>query len=56
VNIFVQLGDRNSVMVKDALTRCCEVCKSGPGEDCTNMPINGHPLEGRLVHYARTVD
>jgi hypothetical protein len=56
VNIYGQLGERKSRMVQDALKRRCEVCRARPGEDCTQMPINGLPLEGRLVHYARMVD
>lgn len=56
MNIFGQLGDRNSVMVKDALTRGCEVCHAKAGEDCTNTIVSGYPLENRLVHFARAVD
>lgn len=55
-NVFSDLANANSPMVQEALTRSCMVCKSGPGEACTQMPINGFPLETRLVHYARTVD
>ena len=53
MNVFVELGHRNSDIVKDALTRKCEVCKAKPGADCTNI-VNGYPLQDRVVHYART--
>lgn len=52
--IFEELGNRDSATVQGALTRRCEVCHAEPGDDCTNMPINGFPLQNRLVHYART--
>ncbi|MCV7232789.1 MULTISPECIES: zinc finger domain-containing protein [Mycobacterium] len=52
--LFDQLGDRNSDIVQAALTRKCEQCGALPGDDCTNLPINGHPLHGRIVHYGRS--
>jgi hypothetical protein len=55
VNVYGQLGERTSLMVREALKRKCEVCHADPGADCINI-VNGHPLEGRVVHYARTVD
>lgn len=51
--LFEELGNRESATVQGALTRRCEVCKAGPGQDCTNT-INSGPLPGRLVHFART--
>jgi hypothetical protein len=53
VSIFDDLARRNSPTVKAALQEKCPVCKAIPGEDCTNLPINGHPLQGRIVHYMR---
>lgn len=53
-SVYDQLGNRDSVIVKDALTRTCRMCDAPAGELCTNMPINGFPLSGRLVHYERT--
>lgn len=52
--VYEQLGRRDSAIVKDALTRVCHICDAQPGEVCTNMPINGFPLSGRLVHFERT--
>lgn len=51
--IFEELGDRLSATVQGALTRRCEVCKAGPGQDCTNTISSGGKLPGRIVHYAR---
>lgn len=53
-NMFEQLGDRNSTIVRDALTRKCILCNAPPDNECTNLPINSFPLSGRLVHLART--
>ena len=53
MSIFEDLGRRTSPIVKAALQEKCPVCKAKPGEDCTSMPINPHPLHGRIVHYAR---
>jgi hypothetical protein len=52
VNIFRQLGDRNSVMVTDALTRTCTICKAAPRVDCRHPWETSEPL-GRIVHLAR---
>lgn len=54
-NMFEELGRRNSPIVKAALQEKCPVCKAVPGEDCTSMPINPHPLQDRIVHFARVV-
>lgn len=51
-NIFDQLGDINSDAVKDALTRKCRMCDAEPDQLCDGF-INGVPLDGRLVHFAR---
>lgn len=53
VNLYAQLGNRNSPVVRDALTRDCEICGATVGDDCTNMPIDNGPLKGRLVHLER---
>lgn len=53
VNLYAQLGDRTSPVVRDALTRGCEICGAAPGDDCTNKMVNGVPLQGRVVHYER---
>jgi hypothetical protein len=50
---FEELGVRTGATVQAALSRRCEVCHAKPGSDCKNI-INGHPLQGRIVHYART--
>jgi hypothetical protein len=56
VSIYADLGNPFSKIVKDALTRKCEVCRAKPGEHCTNTILNGHPLHGRIVHYARATE
>lgn len=53
-NLYDQLCDFTSQIVKDALTRTCRMCDAVPGIRCTNMPINGYPLADRIVHYDRT--
>lgn len=58
-NPYIQLTDRDSAIVRDALTRRCEICKAKPGDDCIDTLAVGpagymKPLRGRLVHYART--
>lgn len=52
--LYDQLGNKDSWLVKEALGRRCEVCRAKPGEECTNTMLNGVPLSGRLVHFART--
>ena len=49
----MNLGDPDSDVVRDALTRKCEVCKAKPNEECVNTITKGAALPGRLVHYAR---
>lgn len=41
-----QLGDRTGVIVQDALSRPCIVCKSKPDNDCINL-VDGQPLHGQ---------
>jgi hypothetical protein len=53
-NPFGELADPDSLLVRDALTRRCEVCKAKPGRECTNTVTAQTELRGRLVHYART--
>lgn len=53
VNLYAQLGNRTSPVVRDALTRTCEICGATPGDDCTNKPIDNGP-RGDIVHIART--
>lgn len=55
MTVYTDLANRLSPTVKDALTRPCELCGAAPGVDCTNLPINGHALQGRIVHYGRTM-
>ena len=53
MNVFDELGRRNSPIVKAAMQEKCPVCKAKPGEECVNTITNGHPLQNRIVHYAR---
>lgn len=52
-----QIRNPESALVRDALTRKCEVCRVASGVYCANtMPLGGLLAEafGRLVHLART--
>ena len=51
-SIYHPLADRDSDVVKEALTRRCEVCKAQKNADCTSI-IDGKAVPGRIVHYAR---
>lgn len=44
-----KLSDPDSELVRDALTRRCEICKAPPGEPCTEL------IFGRLVHLHRVL-
>lgn len=54
MTVFGDLGDRDSTVVQDALTRSCEVCKAKPRDVCRSLIKGQNGLPGRLVHYMRT--
>jgi hypothetical protein len=50
--IPTDLGDPDSPLVVEALSRKCGMCKAEPGVNCRSI-IDGKPLRGRLVHMFR---
>lgn len=53
-NVFDQLTNPDSELVKNALTRTCRICHVKPGYHCTNLTDNRPLPGGRLVHHDRT--
>lgn len=48
-----QLMDPNSDIVREALTRTCDLCGAKVGQVCRNVIQPGQPLPGRIIHIGR---
>ena len=56
MNIPDQIGDPDSPLVQDALTRGCDQCHAPIGSLCTKRGGIHHDLHGRVIHIGRMGD
>ncbi len=49
-----ELTDPDSALIRDALTRKCDLCGAAKGVLCSDTIQSGHKLpDGRLIHHGR---
>lgn len=48
-----RMNDPSSDIVREALTRTCDICKAGIGQLCHNVITPGQPIPGRIIHIGR---